>query len=138
MAKSFGVDSFLARWAFALVLVLGTYNPTRFSFVGWLLAENFNFGPLPAMVAIMLLIAWIVYLRATFMSLGWLGIVLGAALFGTMIWLFIDLGLLSLESTSALAWIALVLVSLLLAAGMSWSHVRRRLSGQIDVDDVED
>ena len=28
--------------------------------------------------------------------------------------------------------------SLLLATGMSWSHIRRRLTGQLDVDDVED
>lgn len=138
MANSFGVDSFFFRWLFALVLVFGTYNPTAYSYVGWLLSENFSFGPLPALVGVALLIAWIIFLRATFMSMGWLGITLGAALFGCMIWLFIDLGLLSLESSSALGWIALLLVSLLLATGMSWSHIRRRLTGQIDVDDVED
>jgi hypothetical protein len=70
--------------------------------------------------------------------MGWLGIALGTALFACFIWLLIDFGLLSLESTSALAWLALVLVSLLLATGMSWSHIRRKLSGQLDVDDVDD
>jgi hypothetical protein len=138
MAQPFGFTSFLLRWLFAAVLVFGTYNPTSFSYVGWLLSENFQFGPLPALVGVAILIAWIVYLRATFNSLGWLGLTLGAALFGCMIWLFIDLGLLSTESTGALTWLALLLVSLLLAAGMSWSHIRRRLSGQLDVDDVED
>lgn len=138
MANSFGLDNFFYRWIFAMLLVFGTWNPTAYSFVGWLLSENFSFGPLPALLGIALLIAWIIFLRATFMSLGWLGIILGAALFGCMIWLFIDLGLLSLESSSALSWIALVLVSLLLATGMSWSHIRRRMTGQIDVDDVED
>jgi hypothetical protein len=138
MAQSFGFDSFLLRWLFAAVLVFGTYNPTPFSYVGWLLSEGFSFGPLPAFVGVAILIAWIVYLRATFNSLGWLGLTLGAALFGCLIWLFIDLGLLSMESTGALTWLALLLVSLLLATGMSWSHIRRRLSGQLDVDDVED
>jgi Family of unknown function (DUF6524) len=29
-------------------------------------------------------------------------------------------------------------VATILAIGMSWSHVRRRLSGQADVDDVDE
>ncbi|MGB5773274.1 MAG: DUF6524 family protein [Sedimenticolaceae bacterium] len=32
----------------------------------------------------------------------------------------------------------LVLLSAILAVGMSWSHIRRRLTGQIDVDEVDD
>ena len=77
------------------------------------------------------------FLRATFNSLGWLGIGLGVALFACLLWLLIDMGWLTTESTSALTWMSLVVVSLILATGMSWSHIRRRLSGQIDVDDVE-
>jgi hypothetical protein len=138
MATSFGADSFFLRWLFAVALVFGTYNPTAFSYVGWLLSEGFSFGPLPALVGVAILIAWVVYVRATFLSLGLLGIVLGAALFGCMIWLFVDLGLLSMDASGALTWVALLLVSLLLAAGMSWSHIRRRRSGQRDVDEVEE
>jgi hypothetical protein len=138
MAQRFGVDSFFLRWLFAAVLVFGTYNPTDYSWVSWVLSPENSFGPWHALIGVILLIAWIIYLRATFLSMGWLGIVLGAALFACVVWLLIDLGLLSLESTSALSWLALVLVSLLLAAGMSWSHIRRRLTGQLDVDDVED
>lgn len=137
MATPFGFGSFLLRWLFALLLVLGTYNPTPYSFVGWFISENFSFGPLPALLGVALLIAWIIYLRATFMSLGIIGIGLGATLFGCLIWLFVDLGVLTLEASGAMTWVALVLVSLLLATGMSWSHIRRRLSGQLDVDDVE-
>ena len=70
--------------------------------------------------------------------MGWLGIILGAALFGCVIWLFVDLGWLSLDSTGAITWVALILVAFLLAVGMSWSHIRRRLTGQFDVDDIED
>lgn len=137
MAQSFGPGGFFIRWIFAAVLVFGTYNPTQYSWLGWVLAPDTGFGPMPAIVGLVLLIAWVVYVRATFMSIGWLGLALGTALFACIIWLFIDLNLLSLESTSALAWLSLLLVSLLLATGMSWSHIRRRLSGQFDVDDVE-
>jgi hypothetical protein len=70
--------------------------------------------------------------------MGWLGICLGGALFACVLWLFVDLGWLSLESTGTITWLVLLILSLILATGMSWSHIRRRLTGQIDVDDVED
>lgn len=138
MAKEFNVVSFLARWVFAALLVFGTYNPTEYSYISWVFGGGTEFGPVPALVGVGLLIAWIVFLRATFMSLGWLGITLGAAFFACFIWLLVDVGWLSLDSTGAITWLALLLISLILALGMSWSHVRRRLSGQYDVDDVDD
>jgi len=33
--------------------------------------------------------------------------------------------------------VPVLVLSLILATSMSWSHIRRRLSGQLDVDDVE-
>ena len=138
MAKGFSAGSFFARWLFAAVLVFGTYNPTDYSYVDWILAESTTFGPIVAIVGIALIIGWIIFLRATFMSMGWLGISLGAALFGCIIWLFVDLGWLSLDATGAISWVVLIILSLILATGMSWSHIRRRMSGQFDVDDVDD
>jgi len=139
MAKNeFDVVGFLLRVVFAMLLVFGTYNPTAYSYASWVLSGDVGFEPVPALVGVALLIAWIVFLRATFLSLGWLGIILGAALFSCFIWLLIDIGWLSLDSSSAVTWVALLLISLILATGMSWSHIRRRLTGQVDVDDVED
>ncbi len=138
MASNFTPVSFVARWLFAAALVFGTYNPTAYSYIKWVFAEGTEFGPIPALVGVALVIAWIVFLRATFLSLGWLGIVLGAALFGCLIWLFVDIGWLSLESEGAITWVVLLLLSLILAVGMSWSHIRRRLTGQVDVDELED
>lgn len=137
-SRDFDVGSLLLRWLFAAALVFGTYNPTEFSYVSWVFSGDSEFGPVTAIVGIALLIAWIIFLRATFLSMGWLGIILGAALFGCVIWLFVDLGWLSLDSTSTITWLALLVLSLILAVGMSWSHIRRRLTGQVDVDDVED
>jgi len=138
MANNFNAGSFLLRWIFAAALVISTYNPTDYSYVSWVLAEGTAFGPIVAIVGLVLLTVWIVYVRATFLSMGWLGVILGAALFACVIWLFVDLGWMTLDSPGALTWVALVLISLILAVGMSWSHVRKRLTGQIDVDDVED
>lgn len=138
MSTPFTYQQFLWRWLFATVLVFGTYNPTRFSYFKWVFTGEHSFGPVVALIGVILLIGWIIYLRATFLSLGWLGIILGTALFACVIWLLVDLKLLSINSANAFSWVALILISLLLALGMSWSHIRRRLTGQIDTDDLDD
>ena len=137
MASQFTVGSFLGRWAFAVLLVFATYNPTKYSYIGWLRNAP-GFSPEVAVIGVVLLIGWIIYLRATFVSIGWLGVSLGVALFASIIWLLVDVGWLSLQSTNTLTYLVLLLLSLILATGMSWSHVHRRLTGQVDVDEVED
>lgn len=138
MGSSFTLSSFLLRWLFAFILVFATYNPSGYSYVSWLMNPETQFGPVVAIVGVVLLIAWVVYLRATFLALDWLGVMLGVALCGCIVWLLIDLGWLSMESRDALEYVVLLILSLILAVGMSWSHIRRRLSGQLDVNDVED
>ena len=138
MATEFNAGSFLGRWIFALALVLATYNPPRWSYFNWATAESTPFGPIVAIEGIILLIGWIVFIRATFMSMGWLGITLGSALFGCIVWLLVDQVWLSLESQGTITWVVLVILSLILATGMSWSHIRRRMSGQFDVDEKDD
>lgn len=138
MGNRVGIDGFIGRWIFALILVLGTYNPSGFSYVSWTLDSETEFGPVVTIVGLLLLIGWIFCVKTTFDSIGWLGVTLGAALFAAVIWLFVDLGVVSMESTSVLTWMSLVVLSLILAVGMAWSHVKRRITGQIDVDDVED
>lgn len=138
MSEKVGFDGFLARWVFALVLVLGTYNPSGFSYITWLLNEETSFGPVVTIIGLLLLIGWIFCVKATFDALGWLGVTLGAALFAALIWLLVDVGMISMESTGILTWLSLVVISLILAVGMAWSHVKRRITGQYNIDDVDD
>jgi hypothetical protein len=42
------------------------------------------------------------------------------------------------ENTTVLTYVVLTMLSAIMATGMSWSHIRRRISGQLDVDDVDD
>lgn len=135
MSSEFTAGSFLARWFFAAILVVGTYNPTQYCYFNWVMSETAKFGPIMALAGVALLIGWILFLRATLESMGVLGIVLGGALFACIIWLFIDMRWLSLDSPGKLTWVILLVLSLILASGMSWSHIRRRLTGQVDVDE---
>ncbi len=135
----FGLLGFAWRALFAMVLVLVSYNPSQVSYYHWVkgaLAAG-NFGALHALVGVVLLAGWIVYLRATFQSLGVIGLLVGAAFLATLVWLLIDFGWVASDSVPTMTWITIVCLALLLAVGMSWSHVRRRISGQVDVDDVE-
>jgi FtsH-binding integral membrane protein len=87
---------------------------------------------------VVLLIGWTIYIRATLRSLGGLGLGLAVAFFGIIIWWLVDIGLIGLGNVSAFTYLILFVIAAVLATGMSWSHIRRKLSGQTDVDDVEE
>ena len=129
-------QGFLWRWALALIVVLGTFNPTEYSYFNWAMSSEGSL-PLEVLVGIVLLIVMVIYLRATWFSIGPLGLILAGAFFAALIWVLVDFGLLALGQGSVLTWITLVILSLILAIGISFSLFRRRISGQVDVDDVE-
>lgn len=138
----FTFTSFLIRVALALVLVFLSYNPIDpYSYYHWALRpllENLSdFTILKGLAGVALLIGWGVFLSATFSSLGLIGTILTGLLLGLAIWWVIDMGWISLDRPNVLNWLILITLSLVLAAGLSWSHLRRRLTGQYDVDDVE-
>lgn len=129
---------FLLRVAFALALVLLTYNPSGYSFAHMLQTGFPAITPLEAVLGLLLLIGWFVFLRATLHSIGPLGMVLLLAFFAALIWLIVSWGWVQLSNTGAIVWISLVVLSLILAVGMSWSHLYRRWSGQATVEDTDD
>jgi hypothetical protein len=47
-------------------------------------------------------------------------------------------GWISLDGQKMLSYVVEILLAVILAVGMSWSHIRRRLSGQADMDDVDE
>ena len=61
-----------------------------------------------------------------------------AALIAALLWVLADNGLLDLDNQGLMTWIGLFALSLILAIGLSWSLVRRAISGQADVDDVDE
>ena len=85
MATEFNISSFIARLVFAVGLVFSSYNPSGYSYISWVFEEATQFGPLVALLGLLLLIGWIIFLRATLMSLGWLGILLGGAVFACLV-----------------------------------------------------
>ena len=123
-----------------LVLVLATYNPTGYSFYDWFASAigAGEFGGVHFFAAVVLVIGWSILLVATFNALDMFGVILTGALLGAIVWMFIDWGLLDADSASAISWIVLVCLAGVLAVGLSWAHIWRRLTDQYSVDEVND
>ncbi len=128
---------FVIRWACAFALLSATYNPTQFNFVRWSQENYAEQLPLTVLFGLLLLVGYIIYVRATLRSIGLFGVVLLLAVVATIAWVLWDQGFISFENPTFNTWAALVVLSAVLAIGLGWSIVRRRISGQADVDDVD-
>jgi len=136
-----GGPGLLLRFLAAVGLVYATYNPEGFSYFHWSILPIFGqgigtVGALKVVSGILLLMGWTVFLQATRRALGPAGGVLVLALGAALIWLLVEQGVLTPRSVRAISHLTLIVVSLLLAVGLSWSKMSRRLTGQLDTDQV--
>ncbi len=127
----------LLRIAFSVALVFVTFNPSGHSYYHWLQANLSPIQPLVVVAGIALLGAWLFFLRSTFSSMGAVGVVLLVAFFAAVVWWMVSRGWLSVENRASMAWVVLSCLGLLLGIGMSWAHIRARISGQASVDRVD-
>ena len=129
---------FIIRWLCAFALLAATFNPTQYNYVTWLRDYGSMNLSIAVLLGILLAIGYIIYLRATLRSIGPFGMFLVAALVAAALWVMFDFGLIQLDNPSFNTWLALGALSFVLGIGLSWSHVRRAISGQSDVDDIDE
>ncbi len=129
---------FVMRWAFAFGLLAVTFNPTQYNYVIWVQDYGGQNLSIAFLTGLLLLIGYIIYLRATLRSIGPLGMLLVLALIGAILWVLYDFGVLDIENSALNTWLGVFALSVVLGVGLSWSHVRRALSGQADMDDVDE
>tara|TARA_R110002095_G_scaffold155895_1_gene135385 strand:+ start:583 stop:978 length:396 start_codon:yes stop_codon:yes gene_type:complete len=129
---------FVLRWICAFALLAATFNPTEYNYTNWVLDYGRRNMSIAALLGLLLLVGYIIYLRATLRSIGAFGMLLVLAVVAAGLWVLYDLGVLRLDNSSFNVWLALVALSFVLGIGLSWSHVRRALSGQADMDDVDE
>ncbi len=134
---NFNFSSFGLRFLFSAVLIFATYNPEGYSYFHWLNSVFPSITIEQAFVGVLLIIGWVIYLRATLRSLGLVGLILAFLFFGLLVAMLFKWGWISLDGSKMLAYVIEVLLAVILAVGMSWSHLRRRMSGQVDMDDVD-
>ena len=140
---NFSFSGFGLRFLFSTILVFATYNPEGYSYYDWVKTEMLNGGGFPwitieqAFVGIVLLIGYVIYIRATLRSLGVIGLTLAFLFFGLLFGMLYKWDIISLDAPKMMIYLIEVLLAVVLAVGMSWSHIRRRMSGQADMDDVD-
>ena len=143
MSNGPSVGGVVLRALAALVLVFATYNPEGYSFYHWALVPLFGGAPVAGhasvkfLTGIALAAGWVVFLTATRRSIGVGGATLVLAISGGLVWLLLDFGIVSARSARGITYVVLICTSLLLAVGMSWSHMSRALSGQVDMDQTD-
>lgn len=142
MATRFSWGGYFIRLLFALAVVFATYNPTGYSLFHWIHSQATSDASaqkwaLLVFCGIVVLIGWVIFIRATFRSLGAFGTILAVAFFGALIWLVLTYVPIPKDNQVLVIYLIQFGLAGVLSAGLSWSHVRRRLSGQFDVDETD-
>lgn len=131
---------FFARFVVSLVLVHIVYNPTGKSYFHWALFSlydrllelqeiglKFSFNAedsLKAFVGVIIVVAWFFYIRMARRTYNTFGMLVAIAFFSTMVWMLVAYRVLP-NHPSAIIHILLVIISFLLATGVSWFRLRR-------------
>ena len=145
-AKSGGSSWLMGMfWRFlaSTATVMLTYNPSGYSFYHWvkddIMNGEFDLATLSIKIFAFLglLIPWVVIGIATKRSLGFSGILLVVAFFVAGISTLVLNTNVDINDATTLAWITVVILSIVLTIGLSWSLIRRRITGQLDVDTVD-
>ena len=142
MSRRFSWGGYFLRLLFAVVLVFATYNPMGYSLFHWIRSQATSDASsekwaLLVLCGIVVLIGWVIFIRATFRSLGAFGTILAVAFFGALIWLVLTLVPIPEDNQDLIVYLIQFGLAGVLSAGLSWSHVRRRLTGQFDVDETD-
>ena len=121
---------FLVRCAGCVFVVFATFNPTGYSFYHWIIGSGDALVPLKVAVGLGLATAYLVAVRVARVALGMSGFITG--LIATTL---VSIGMLSLVSpgtrfAEVVRYLHLVAVGTTLAVGVSWSHIKHRVTGQ--------
>jgi hypothetical protein len=130
------LSSFVMRLLASLLLVFSTYNPTGYSYYHWLMNGSLSPIALKVFVGIGLALAYGVVLTVTFAAFRRAGLIVG----GLAALLFsIELAILLVPIPRGASWQSwlvlgqysvLFALAVVIAFGVSWSHLIERLTGQ--------
>jgi hypothetical protein len=120
----------LVRTLACFLLVFATWNPTGYSYLSWARHSPWATTPEIAAAGAMLLALHILFVRIAWLSLGADGIsaALAIGLAGLLtLWEF---DLVDLRQSAVWPYLLLMGFALLLAVGVTWSLLKRRIVGQ--------
>ena len=120
----------IVRILTCFLLVFATWNPTGYSFLNWARYYPTATAPEIAVAGTLLLALHILFARIAWLSLGADGVIAAVVIiFAGMLTLY-QFDLIDPWQDAMLWYMALSMFALLLAIGMSWSLLKRRIVGQ--------
>jgi hypothetical protein len=123
----------ILRILFALAIVIATWNPTGWSYVQWALIDTSTFDATKALLGVLLVAAWLLCIRATWVSLGLMGLILAAIVIGVFVWWLLSMGIVSSDQRT-MQWIGVIAIGVVLGIGMGWSLFRAKATGVVETD----
>ncbi|MDH3845163.1 MAG: DUF6524 family protein [Myxococcales bacterium] len=128
----------LIRFAFCTVIVAGTFNPSGWSLIHWLL--NFESGSLPGkiMVSLFMILLYAVYYIAVMNAVGRYGAYGILAFFGALIWQLTEWGWFDVDNLLLVQLTCMLVLAILMTIGVSWTQIRSQLTGQLDFNFDDD
>jgi len=138
-----GWKGVLTRFVASLLLVYCTFNPEGYSFFHWAIAPMIrgqleaarHLLPVKLLLGLCLIGIWAFFVQSTRRSIGVKGALLVLAITAAVVWALVDWHVMSPTSSRAIGHLVLLGLAIMLALGMSWSHISRRVSGQVDTDE---
>ncbi|MBP2229276.1 DUF6524 family protein [Azospirillum agricola] len=129
------IPGYIVRLLAAMLVIFGTYNPSGYSYYHWL---QVDFGDWAFKLFVGLLLMVTIYLQANALwrSMRLVGSVSLTLVIVTAVWFASDLGLIDLSDGTELTLAIQIGLTALLGTGFSWSHIRYRLSGQVDSENI--
>ena len=122
------VIALLGRVLACFALVFATSNPSGHDYLSWIHGDATLAAK--ALVGAGLSILYILFARIAWLSLGPVGLAATITILLSGIFALSELDAVNLASGTTRDYLGLMLMSLLLATGMTWSLIKRRVTGQ--------
>jgi uncharacterized membrane-anchored protein YitT (DUF2179 family) len=128
----------ITRMLIAAIIVFASYNPTGKSIFHWVRDHDNPTDAWVILAAIVAILANIALLIAAWKALGRLGTIIVVILFAALVYLSLQEGWVSTESSASMQWLALILYSGFLGIGLAGAIIWRRATGQVVTDEAPD
>ena len=117
------------RWLLSASVVFSAYNPSGYSYYHWVTQAD-RISPLQVFAGLAIFICAAAIARMAFLSVGYIGSAIIAALLMMAILFCVGLDFVEIETVDITTYTVQFWISFVLAVGMGWSFIQRRISGE--------
>ncbi len=128
----------ITRMLISAAVVFATYNPSGVSVFHWVIDHENPTDAWLILCVIVVALANVALLIATWKALGKLGTIIVLIFFGALVYLSLQEGWVDANNSASVQWLALILYSGFLGIGLAGAIIWRRATGQVVTDEAGD